>query len=55
MTAASGGDGEVAGVHASRRRQQSGATVNWGDGGEGEGFGEEVVAGGPVGREPLFK
>ena len=42
MTAASGGDGEVAGVNAGRRRQRSGATANWGDGGEGEGFGEEV-------------
>ena len=41
-----GGDGEVAGVHAGRRRRRSGATVNWGDGGEGEGFGEEVMAGG---------
>ena len=37
-----GGDGEVAGVHAGRRRRRGGATVNWGDGGEGEGFGEEV-------------
>ena len=34
MTAASGGDGEVAGVHAGRRRRRSGATANWGDGGE---------------------
>ena len=42
MTAASGGDGEVAGVHAGRRRRRSGAMANWGDGGEGEGFGEEV-------------
>ena len=42
MTAASRGDGEVVGVHAGRRRRRSGATVNWGDGGEGEGFGEEV-------------
>ena len=46
MTTASGGDGEVAGVHAGRRRRRSGATANWGDGSEGEGFGEEVVAGG---------
>ena len=52
MTAASGGDGEVAGVHAGRRRRRSGATANWGDGGEGKGFGEEVVAGG---GKPLFK
>ena len=35
-----------------RRRRQSGATANWGDGGEGKGFGEEVVAGG---GKPLFK
>ena len=49
MTAASGGDGEVAGVHAGRRRWQSGATAKWGDGGKSEGFGEEVVpAGGGV-------
>ena len=34
MTAASGGDGEVAGVHAGRRRRRSGAMANWGDGGE---------------------
>ena len=46
MTAASGRDGEVAGVHAGRRRRQSEATTNWRDGGEGKGFGEEVVAGG---------
>ena len=53
MTAASGGDGEVAGVHAGRRRRRSGATANWGDGGEGEGFGEEVVAGGRGGNRCL--
>ena len=51
MMAASEGDGEVAGVHAGRRHRRSGATANWGDSGEGEGFGEEVVAGGG----PLFK
>ena len=45
MTAASGGDGEVAGVHTSRRRRRSGATANWGDSGKGEGFGEEVCGG----------
>ena len=45
MTAALGGDSEVAGVHAGRRRRRSGATANWGYSGEGEGFGEEVVAG----------
>ena len=54
MTAASGGDGEVAGVHASRRRRRSGATANWGDGGEGEGFGEEVWWPGGGGKS-LFK
>ena len=52
MRAASGGDGEVAGVHAGRRRRRSGATANWGDGDEGEGFGGEVVAGG---GKPLVK
>ena len=46
MTAASGEDSEVAGVHAGRRWRRSGATANWGDGGEGEVLGEEVVAGG---------
>ena len=51
LRAASGGGGEVASVHAGRRRRRSGATASWGDSGEGEGFGEEVVAGG----KPLFK
>ena len=56
MMAASGGDGEVAGFHAGRRRWRTGATTNWGDGGEGEGrFGEELVAGGRGGGKPLFK
>ena len=30
------------GVYVGRRRRRSGATANWGDGDEGEGFGEEV-------------
>ena len=30
------------GVDIGRRQRRSGATANWGDGGEGEGFGEEV-------------
>ena len=34
------------GVDVGRRRRRSGATANWGDGGEGEGFGGEVVVGG---------
>ena len=41
------------GVDVGKRRRRSGATANWGDGGEGEGFGEEVVTGG--GGKPLFK
>ena len=45
LRAASGGGSEDdSGLEGRRRR--SGATVNWGDVGEGEGFEEEVVAGG---------
>ena len=48
MRAASGGDGEVAGIDVGRRQRRSGATANWGDGGE---VGRGIWRSGAGGRE----